>query len=162
MDDETTFGPVFHRLTFGQAISKGLLSDYQVAVVGVDDATYADWVARGRLVTLDGTTVTDARSLAGQIGLAKAIHSYGPRRTITFHSRISAARQFAQRLSIVQRKVVTPNDFTDLGVVEKRLANFEDRYNQAARPFKWKFTSNDLNDLLARLEHHDPAEPRAA
>lgn len=64
--------------------------------------------------------------------------------------------------SIVQRKVVTPNDFTDLGVLEKRLANFEDRYNQTARPFKWKFTTNDLNELLARLEHHDPAESRAA
>ena len=64
--------------------------------------------------------------------------------------------------SIVQRKVVTPNDFTDLGVVENRLANFEDRYNQVARPFKWKFTTNDLNDLLTRLEHHDQAEPRAA
>jgi hypothetical protein len=64
--------------------------------------------------------------------------------------------------SIVQRKVVTPNDFTDLTVVEKRLTNFEDRYNQTARPFKWKFTTTDLNDLLARLKHHDPAEPRAA
>jgi hypothetical protein len=65
--------------------------------------------------------------------------------------------------SIVQRKVVTPNDFTDLGVLEKRLANFEIRYNQTARPFKWKFTTTDLNDLLARLEHHDqPTEDRAA
>jgi transposase len=63
--------------------------------------------------------------------------------------------------SILQRKVVTPNDFTDLTVIEKRLTDFEDRYNQTARPFRWKFTT-DLNDLLARLEHHDPAEPRAA
>jgi transposase len=65
--------------------------------------------------------------------------------------------------SIVQRKVVTPNDFTDLDVIEKRLAVFETRYNQTARPFKWKFTNTDLNDLLARLEHHtEPAEDRAA
>jgi transposase len=63
--------------------------------------------------------------------------------------------------SIVQRKVVTPNDFTDLGVVEKRLADFEDRYNQAARPFQWKFTTTDLTDLLARLERHDPASQAA-
>jgi hypothetical protein len=65
--------------------------------------------------------------------------------------------------SIVQRKVVTPNDFTDLDVIEKRLAVFETRYNQTARPFKWRFTNTDLNDLLARLEHHtEPAEDRAA
>jgi hypothetical protein len=64
--------------------------------------------------------------------------------------------------SITQRKVLTPNDFTDLNLVEKRLADFETRYNQAARPFNWKFTTNDLADLLQRLEQHNPAEPRAA
>jgi hypothetical protein len=64
--------------------------------------------------------------------------------------------------SIIQRKVLTPNDFTDLAVVEKRLADFETRYNRAARPFKWKFTTTDLADLLQRLDQHNPAEPRAA
>jgi DDE superfamily endonuclease/Homeodomain-like domain len=64
--------------------------------------------------------------------------------------------------SIIQRKVVSPNDFTDLTVVEKRLADFEARYNHAARPFQWKFTTTDLADLLARLDRHEPAEARAA
>ena len=39
--------------------------------------------------------------------------------------------------SVVQRKVVTPNDFYDLAEVQNRLAAFEDRYNFAARPFNW-------------------------
>jgi hypothetical protein len=64
--------------------------------------------------------------------------------------------------SIIQRKVVSPNDFTDLTVVEKRLTDFEARYNHAARPFQWKFTTTDLADLLARLDRHEPAEARAA
>jgi transposase-like protein len=70
--------------------------------------------------------------------------------------------------SIVQRKVLSPNDFDDSDVIIERLAAFEDRYNQAARPFKWKFTTTDLADLLQRLEPHqpaigiDPAQPRAA
>ena len=64
--------------------------------------------------------------------------------------------------SIIQRKVVSPNDFTDLTVVEKRLADFEARYNHAARPFQWKFTTTDLADLLARLDRQEPAEARAA
>ncbi len=46
--------------------------------------------------------------------------------------------------SIVQRKVVTPNDFTDLDQVQDRLTAFERRYNHTARPFKWKFTPADL------------------
>ena len=57
--------------------------------------------------------------------------------------------------SIVQRKVVAPNDFTNLDQVRDRLAAFEDRYNATAQPFKWKFTTADLEDLLARLDRHE-------
>jgi hypothetical protein len=46
--------------------------------------------------------------------------------------------------------------------VEKRLADFETRYNQAAHPFKSKFTTADLAQLLKRLDQHNPAEPCAA
>lgn len=59
--------------------------------------------------------------------------------------------------SIIQRKVVSPNDFTDLDEVEQRLSDFEARYNATARPFKWKFTTADLADLLTRLDRHQPA-----
>ena len=98
MDDEAAFGPVFHRLGFAEAIERELLTDYQVVVVGVDDATYRDWAQRGRFVTIDGTKVTDARTLAGQIGLAKAMRRYDLHRTITFHSRVKRAREFAHSL----------------------------------------------------------------
>jgi superfamily II DNA or RNA helicase len=98
MDNEEAFGPVFHRLAFAEAIQRALLTDYQVVVVGVDDATYRDWARRGRFVTLDGTKVTDARTLAGQIGLAKAMRRYDLHRTITFHSRVKRAREFAREL----------------------------------------------------------------
>jgi transposase len=62
--------------------------------------------------------------------------------------------------SVVQRKVVTPNDFFDLAQIEERLAVFETRYNTVAQPFNWKSTRDDLNRLLARLathQHHTPA-----
>ncbi|MEV6057059.1 IS630 family transposase [Streptomyces sp. NPDC052107] len=56
--------------------------------------------------------------------------------------------------SVVQRKVVSPNDFTDLAQVRDRLRAFEDRYNATAQPFQWKFTTSDLDGLLARLDRH--------
>lgn len=56
--------------------------------------------------------------------------------------------------SVVQRKVVSPNDFTGLTQVGDRLRAFEDRYNATAQPFQWKFTTSDLDDLLARLDRH--------
>ena len=57
--------------------------------------------------------------------------------------------------SVVQRKVVTPNDFYDLADVEARLAAFEDHYNLAARPFNWRYTKHDLDQLLKRLAAHN-------
>ncbi len=56
--------------------------------------------------------------------------------------------------SVVQRKVVQPNDFTGLGEVRDRLRAFEDRYNATAQPFQWRFTTSDLDDLPARLDRH--------
>jgi hypothetical protein len=61
--------------------------------------------------------------------------------------------------SVVQRKVVAPNDFTDHAQVGDRLRAFEDRYNAAARPFQWKFTTTDLDALLAGLDRHAADHP---
>lgn len=95
MDVEAKFGPVFHRLSFGNAISRDLLTDYQVAVVAVDDATYREYADKGTLVTRDGKQIDNAATLAGQIGLAKAMRKYDLRRVISFHSRVKSAREFA-------------------------------------------------------------------
>ena len=53
--------------------------------------------------------------------------------------------------SIVQRKVLTPNDFTALAEVEDRLLRFQEHYQRAATPFRWTFTRQDLAALLAKL-----------
>jgi hypothetical protein len=53
--------------------------------------------------------------------------------------------------SVIQRKVLTPNDFADLTDVEQRLHAFERRYEIAAQPFEWKFTCDDLAKLMKRL-----------
>lgn len=61
--------------------------------------------------------------------------------------------------SVVQRKVVSPHDFTDLAQVGDRLRAFEDRYNATAQPFQWRVTTSDLDDLLARLDRHAADHP---
>ena len=58
--------------------------------------------------------------------------------------------------SIVQRKVLTPNDFSSLSHLEDCLMDFQKRYEQTASPFKWTYTRQDLCALLAKLQ------PRAA
>ena len=53
--------------------------------------------------------------------------------------------------SVVQRKVLTPNDFPCLDAVAKRLLEFQSYYEQIAKPFEWKFTRVELHELLAQL-----------
>lgn len=53
--------------------------------------------------------------------------------------------------SILQRKVLTPNDFRDLEYLEQRLMEFQTFYNRTARPFNWKFTRADLEARLRML-----------
>jgi hypothetical protein len=53
--------------------------------------------------------------------------------------------------SIVQRKVLTPNDFPDLAAVEARVCAFEALYNDTAVPFDWRFTRATLEERLAHL-----------
>jgi transposase len=63
--------------------------------------------------------------------------------------------------SVVQRKALTPNDFTSLDQIRERLGAFEVRYNTIATPFSWNFTRTDLHDLLNRLDAHQKIKPHA-
>ncbi len=47
--------------------------------------------------------------------------------------------------------MLTPNDFSSLCEVEYRLIEFQDYYEHIAKPFEWKFTKNDLSNLLAKI-----------
>jgi len=55
--------------------------------------------------------------------------------------------------SIVQRKMLEPNDFDDLAGT---LNAFERRWTAVAEPFDWNFTSHDLAKLIERLSAHEP------
>ena len=54
--------------------------------------------------------------------------------------------------SIIQRKVLTPNDFADLEAIRLRLAFYEELSNQSPTPFRWKFDRTTLTTLLAKIE----------
>jgi hypothetical protein len=62
--------------------------------------------------------------------------------------------------AMVQRKVLTPNDCADLQEVELRLRLYEELTNRQPRPFNWKFTKQDLFNLLQRLAGKAQAKPR--
>ncbi len=59
---------------------------------------------------------------------------------------------------MIQKKVISPNDFASTQQLSETLLAFTSRYNQTAKPFNWKFTAADLTALLHRIgEHQQPA-----
>ena len=61
--------------------------------------------------------------------------------------------------SVLQRKLLAPDDFEDLDVLAAQILTFENHYNTAARPFDWRFTRTDLNQLLTRTRRHERHTP---
>ena len=75
-------------------------------------------------------------------------------RIILVHTPVHASwlNQVEIYFSIIQRKVLTPNDFADLEAIRLRLALYEELSNQNPTPFQWKFDRTKLTALLAKIE----------
>jgi hypothetical protein len=54
--------------------------------------------------------------------------------------------------SVLQRKVLTPNDSASLPALAQRILDFQRHYQAIARPFDWRFTRKDLSALLRKLD----------
>jgi hypothetical protein len=85
------------------------------------------------------------------------------RRLILVHTPVHASwlNQVEIYFSIIQRKVLTPNDFANLDAVRLRLALYEELTNRCPRPFAWKFTREKLLKWLQRASPHFVASPAA-
>lgn len=114
MDDEAMFGPVFHRLGFGQAVERGLLSDYKVMILAVandaiDPDMQASLAGEGHELSLD-----DAAKIVGcWNGLAKRTtdndfgdHPTPMQRAVAFAANIKASKAFAGALPQVVDQVI--------------------------------------------------------
>jgi hypothetical protein len=84
---------------------------------------------------------------------AKRLRDQWPN-AILIHTPIHASwlNQVEIYFSIIQRKVLTPNDFACLAELEQRLLAFQCHYERTASPFKWTFTRSDLHKLLTKID----------
>lgn len=101
--------------------------------------------------------VDNGSSHRGQASIARLESAWPTLSLIHLPVHASWLDQCEIYFSIVQRKVVNPNDFTDLAQITDRLAAFEGRYNTVAEPFEWTFGRDDLDKLLARIAAHENA-----
>ncbi len=83
---------------------------------------------------------------------------------IVVHTPVHASwlNQVEIYFSIVERKLLTPNDFSSLRHLRAKLLEFQRYYEMVAKPFQWKFTRRDLEDLMRRLQAQEPRRRAAA
>ncbi|MEV8221573.1 DEAD/DEAH box helicase [Dietzia maris] len=109
MDDVETYGPEFHRLSFGDAVERGLLTDYKVLVLTVDDSVMAgrlqsDLANAGELRLDDASKLVGCwNGLAKRAGQSPTGEGFAPgeppmRRAVAFARDIKASKQVAEML----------------------------------------------------------------
>jgi hypothetical protein len=100
--------------------------------------------------------VDNGSSHNGQRSIDRMAAAWPNARLVHLPVHASWLNQIEVVFSVIQRKVIRPADFADLAELADRLCRFEQRYNQTARPFDWRFTTKDLSALLERLDAHQP------
>jgi hypothetical protein len=100
--------------------------------------------------------VDNGSSHRGERSVKRLQREWPNLRLIHLPTHASWLNQIEIYFSVVQRKVLTPNDFADLEVLAEHLIAFQERYEQAAEPFAWKFTRHDLDRLLSGLAERGP------
>ena len=94
MDDETIYGKRAHTLTFGAAVSKGIICPYKVVITLIDKQQVDDFTLKNGITLVDGDVI-NAKWVASQIGVNSAIEHTNSTKIITFHSRVKTAQEFA-------------------------------------------------------------------
>jgi DDE superfamily endonuclease len=102
--------------------------------------------------------VDNGSSHRGQPSIDRLQSRWPTLRLIHLPKHASWLNQVEIYFSVIQRKVLAPNDFHNLDELETRLLEFQDSYQQIATPFEWKFTTADLHDLLDRITAHENAQ----
>ena len=96
MDDNKVYGNVFYKLSFKKAIEDGIITDYKIVTVLVNDTEIQDLIKKNKYVTDHGKKVDEAEAqmLTTAIALKKAIEEYSLKHTVSFHKSINASKEF--------------------------------------------------------------------
>src|SRR6478609_2061975 len=139
-----------------EQLHQGVDADVGVGQFGGEGvAQPVDECAAGAVRVDAGAAKRNGSSHRGQASIDRLEDRWPTLRLIHLPVHASWLNQVEIYFSVVQRKVVSPNDFHTLDEVESRLLDFQQYYEQIATPFEWKFTKNDLNALLKRIADHE-------
>jgi predicted helicase len=94
MDDPAVYGPKAYTLTFGSAARQGIICNYKVVISVVDGQEVNDFALKYGITLVQGDLI-GAKWVANQIAIERAVEKTGSTHIITFHSRVSSAKEFS-------------------------------------------------------------------
>ncbi len=100
--------------------------------------------------------VDNGSSHRGEAARRRLQHVYANLILVHLPVHASWLNQVEIYFSVIQRKVLTPNDFSSLAQVADRLLAFQTYYEQIAKPFEWKYTRADLSELMQKISRQTP------
>ncbi len=159
MDDESLYGPEFHRLGFGKAVSEGLLTDYKVLILTVDEKYIATSLQSQVADDNSEITLDDAVKIVGcWNGLAKRSGSasdgsgFPPgsppmRRAVAFSRSIKESKKLAESFA----DVIGAYDPADEDVLRCEVDHVDGSYNALARNEKLEWLKAGTGGHTCRI-----------
>lgn len=159
MDDETTFGPEFHRLGFGQAVEQGLLTDYKVLILTIDEGVVAKTLQEGLAGGAGELNIDDAAKIIGcWNAMAKRTGTFADgsgfaegeapmKRAVAFARSIADSKSIAERFN----EVVDAYDDADDDVLHCEVDHVDGTFNTLKRNVLLDWLKQDPGQNQARI-----------
>ncbi len=168
MDDERVYGPVVHRLGFGEAVEQDLLTDYKVLVLKVDESFVAgsfqqELASSGEIKLEDAAKLIGCwNGLAKRFGAASVDLDEGedlvPMRTaVAFAGSIKSSKAATETFpGIVDRLIATYADEEsahDANRMEVRIRHVDGTMNalQRGQELQWLRAGSEEDDNRCRI-----------
>lgn len=161
MDDEEIYGSEFYRLGFSEAVALGLLSDYKVIVLAVDE-NYVSRTLQNLITTHDSELILeDAVKIMGCLnGLSKRTVFAGEedyfandpmpmKRAVAFNSSIAASKKFVSLFKEIQDELKLYG--YDESVVSVELDHVDGTNNALFRKDRIDWLKDDTPDGYCRV-----------
>ena len=157
MDDETTYGPVFYRIGFGEAVESGLLTDYKVLVLNVAEDQVAQQFQSFLADENQELKLDDVAKLVGcwnglakrQAGALSVSFAHDPqpmRRAVAFNRSIKDSRKIANQFEkLVSDHLVDLNNDDTTDDLRVDASHIDGGFNAAEREkeLEWLSGEND-------------------
>lgn len=97
--------------------------------------------------------ITDNGSSHRRKSSADRLTSWYPN-AVQVHTPVHASwlNQVEIYFSVLQSKVLTPNDFGSLSELQNRILEFQELCESISKPFEWKFTREGLKKVMAKFD----------